>query len=703
MKKILFFIILLISTLTFFQANAMTRDEALAQAEYQAQSRWATISDTWYSFIVSCSNWISVEYSYDLSICSPWQTWIYPNCVDPTCSPWQTWTYPNCITTTYWPTTNNTCSISNIWTSEWDSCKAKWNWNSNWTIECEQKLIWNVSHPVCWNISCTPVYENWVLVDNWCWSCDTSNCINQSKWLEKTETKKVSIDLWNTTTNTNNAYANNSDENSVTVSISATTNGNKPVTGLPNKITDIEDVSWLKTNRVDKISWTSPISISPTTMTIPDNFTNSTNFTINWIKSVAPLKISNWKISFKLWWTLMKLTNVDYHFKKPFTWEIEIVDNDEIELWTSNKFKIISIENPSKSISETILDIKNNENNIKVVDDINHKIVSKNIDDVNNTFFEATINTSSTATSIIEPWIKLDKPPIISYKFWWKDITYYLNDSEDWDNEDPLINNNWKEFIWVKIIWSLQWTWKQEITWQNSNFSDISKLEQRTIIRKNAYNNINSKIDKIDQKINWVYFSKNKDIKYTDIKSKLISWDTVVVKDWNFIIDWDITSTIWIIVLKDWYNVNDWYNWNWNVFITPNVTKINWVLYADWWLMSVKSDWTVYTEDNFNRTSDLKKQLILNWSIFTRNTIGWAILAWNNYILPWGKKIPWDDNNFFKAMQYDLNYVRRWNVLCDKSTPANWKCTDSWEYEEYFIIKYDPKVQSNPPKLFEIK
>jgi hypothetical protein len=81
--------------------------------------------------------------------------------------------------------------------------------------------------------------------------------------------------------------------------------------------------------------------------------------------------------------------------------------------------------------------------------------------------------------------------------------------------------------------------------------------------------------------------------------------------------------------LKDGYDVKSDYKsdkW-WNIYVASNVKNINAVIYADWWLISSDSSWVPYEEDKFVRTDDLQKQLIMKWTLFTRNTIWWAILA----------------------------------------------------------------------------
>lgn len=58
------------------------------------------------------------------------------------------------------------------------------------------------------------------------------------------------------------------------------------------------------------------------------------------------------------------------------------------------------------------------------------------------------------------------------------------------------------------------------------------------------------------------------------------------------------------------------------MYIKPNVTKINAVIYADGALVSVDNSSLPYDIDSSDRTYGLKNQLIINGSLFTRNTIG---------------------------------------------------------------------------------
>jgi hypothetical protein len=328
--------------------------------------------------------------------------------------------------------------------------------------------------------------------------------------------------------------------------------------------------------------------------------------------------------------------------------------------------------------------------------------------------FETRINTSSWAKTMPKnPWLQIDKATI-SYKLAGKDVKYYIWPDGQQDKATLLwwvlkateiypVTLQWWEFLWIRVIWWIQGWWNSEFTWQKQNISSISSMETRTQIRKNAYTYTNSM--KSGDVVNWVKY-----VVWDIVLPELdMNYETLVVKNGNVIIKWNLnlnnTKLLWIIVLKDGYSVTeDWKN-SWNVYVTPSVQKINAIIYADGWLISVwlddKNEIVLYDTDSTTRTQQLNRQLYMNWSLFTRNTIWWAVLTNQTnekYTLPWWAKT----NDFNLALQYDLNYIRRWGALCESAwwlkpnqTPE--KCN----YEEPFIIKYDPRIQTTPPKLFK--
>jgi len=416
------------------------------------------------------------------------------------------------------------------------------------------------------------------------------------------------------------------------------------------------------------------------------------------IKSLSPWEYNEiFKLTMNKWWddyvdntfpqSIDRWYNIN-SFKKPFIVELK-VSNDDIsynanpEVWNAQKYKF-ELTNTWKLIWYTDWSIDYGKIKLWVEWHFweDFKEEKYTFDNNYNTYLWFTARINANKNYLSQP--KISWPLYITYDIGWKKVKYLINWSDSAINNDN-VSIEWEEqnTLWLRVIWTLQWSQTASEVWQKANFSDISKSELRTQIRKNAYEFTKSM--KSWEIVNWVKYV-NWDV--TLSASSNLWYETLVVKNWNVIITWNLTqSKLWIIVLEDWYNVQDWYNLNWNVFITPNVTKINVVIYTDWWFLSSIDDnkWKL-SEDAITRTSKLQKQLVLNWTLFTRNTIGWAIKANNTYTLPGWSKV----KDFNQAMYYDLNYIRRWN---------EWYSEYKWEYD-YFVIKYDSTVQSNPPKLF---
>lgn len=390
-------------------------------------------------------------------------------------------------------------------------------------------------------------------------------------------------------------------------------------------------------------------------------------------------------------------------FKKPFTWELLVSSNswttyDAIpEVWTNQKYKIKLFSNSDLTYTNWKINIIKNvtiknwiqwhlfENFLNIVNDFWNNLN-------NYLWFTARINVDDNV--LISPDIKWNDLEI-SYNLNWKNIKYYLTKYDNWDDNTKL-ELFWenKTTLWIKVVWNLKWAWKYDLTWQEKNFTDISLFDSRSKIRKEAYL-------LIKWMSNWQIL---KWIKYVDWEDIKISWDnlwyeTLIVKNWNVIIEWNLNTIwqkLWIIVLKDWYSVNSDYDKSWNIYINSWVKYINWIFYADWWLISSNNNWNPYLVDNIWRTSDLKYQLVFKWSLFTRNTIGWSVLAGGYYLLPWWEKT----FDFDKSMIYDLNYLRTGIIWWDWADSLNdWNQYNLW-FDDPFVIIYNPLIQTNPPKWF---
>ncbi|EKD44540.1 MAG: hypothetical protein ACD_71C00106G0002 [uncultured bacterium (gcode 4)] len=432
------------------------------------------------------------------------------------------------------------------------------------------------------------------------------------------------------------------------------------------------------------------------------NTTNDNGEVFFTVKSVAPWVFSEkFKISMKTMWDnnyqdVGETQDIyidswnENSFKKPFIWELSVISSPyKLNIGTvlTMQLNIIKKENISEYVIEQFRD------QLNISDSINQEIVDKE--------FAVSLNENPTIDFRIEsrtddwaksaPGIIIQWNPIVSYTLWWQIIRFRLSTT---DNASDLIYIS----LWgvvmnntLKVVWSLQWQWKQTLVWQQNNFSDISKSDMRAIIRKNAYILIREMSS--GQIINGV--------KYIEWDSTL-SWEpiyeTLIIKNGNLTISDNFNTNnkkFGIIVLRD-----DATKINFgNIYILPWVRYIHSVMYSDGGIISTGfwNDTIGNYKDSVTRTNILNRQLVIKGSLFTRNTIGWAIKgSLGKYILPWGSLT----NDFNLAMMYDLNYLRRWNTWYD-ILGLNGSKNYNNENSDNVVIIFDSNSQTNPPKGFK--
>ncbi len=597
---------------------------------------------------------------------------------------------------------------SSVYYSTWQTYST---YNLDWTKTLSDIKLLNLN-----NLSMTESWDYKFILNSfdWAWN-ETKATFFYNIYPNDLDVTKTTI----TVSSNGDKYANNSDSYIYTLNLKDTYWNpiyNKNIDNIKQDCNWFTGCKTLKTNMIYN-SWDDSL--------IEYDYTTKSD--VNWsltfkLKSLSPwdfnqsfkVKISKWDDSYNdlsTNTTIDKNLGINNSFKKIFTWILKASKDNWVtwnalpEIWTDMKYRLVAT-GATIWISNLVID-----NFVEFIKTIDSNTILQNISSMTGLTtqtpeFTARINTSDWATSLWIPWIKISNldsnwnnisPIVLNYQLWWKDISYYLSKNENWSDKTviDIITSIWttiSNFLWVKIIWTLQWWWKSELTWQNKNFSDLSISNFRTKIRKNSYSYLKNMTNW--QVLNWVkYVEWDINISWNlNSTSWNLNYETLIVKNWNVIITWDLNtnwSKLWIIVLKDWYNIIDWYNGKWNVYIKPNVLKINAIIYADWWLISADISWNPYITDNSNRTSALENQLYIKWTLFTRNTIWWAIIAWWYYLLPWKTKTL----NFDNAMIYDLNYIRRSNKLC---IIISWVC----KYNDPFIIEYDSSIQSKPPKLF---
>ncbi len=266
--------------------------------------------------------------------------------------------------------------------------------------------------------------------------------------------------------------------------------------------------------------------------------------------------------------------------------------------------------------------------------------------------------------------------PIIRYQLDDRYVRYLLDSTNDTSTGATcnIINS-------LSIEWVTQTTWREWLVSDKVSIGQIGWSTVQNTIRKNVALLIRNRTPDDSKIINWVLYRQG------DVTlSGNSNWDTLIVIDGNITIDNNFNTekkTKGIILLRDQNETK------WNVFIKPNVEYIQATIFADGSIESVDTGGSIFTTSDNRRTDMLDSQLVLRWSLLTRNTIWWATDDGSgNYILP-GKAVTRD---FETAIRYDLSYLRMCNKRPNSYVPA--------EKKESVIILTDFEAIRNPPPGF---
>jgi hypothetical protein len=293
--------------------------------------------------------------------------------------------------------------------------------------------------------------------------------------------------------------------------------------------------------------------------------------------------------------------------------------------------------------------------------------------------------------TLLELWQNNISQWVISYPLWGHTIRYLL--SPNTISDTPIILTDTRELQHpVKIIWNLQGVWNTQNLTERQNISQIESSQVRSIVRKNIEEHIKSRTHNTTV---WA-------IKYIDMTSqtnKLYTletdpiFETLIVRNGNIHIRNNFNTSgkkVGVISYIDgWYNSHDGYQKVGNIYVDSAVESISAFIYADGALIST-DNWIPVSSNTSIRKSLLQKQLKINGSLFSRNTLAWGRELSGTYILPGNQKT----SNADLAMQYDLYSVRHGNINC--TMDAYWFC----DIPQYLILEYDTRVVSDPPKLF---
>ena len=430
------------------------------------------------------------------------------------------------------------------------------------------------------------------------------------------------------------------------------------------------------------------------------------------IKSIAPwvftenftIEMNKWNDAYEDISTTQKITlNLsDNSFKKVYKWQISIKDDPDNEvLLDATQTVVINIDtlaNDDNIINPIIYDFTGS---LAVLIDNPEDYSLVKSWYVDESFSKKYINTTINYTSLNGTIgdVGLKSHPYVDYTIDLIRVKYWITESDAWwDNS--LLTINPGGLKWVKIVWISQSQGKLTTSGQDKNSSNISTIEYRNSIKKNAEILIRD-MENWDNKEGIYYLNQNYGEKVKLSELKLDGVKTLIIKDMNLIIDENINLEdengenylLWIIILWDYYNNSE----TSNILVKPDIQYINAAIFADWGFISIWGDRENIENyiDSSDRTLALKQQLIVKWTLITRNTIWWSIETDGNYMLPWGS---YDSNKLENAKMYDLNLVRRWNKIIEENQTI--MDTNNQWYDNPFIIVYDSRLQNSPPPGF---
>ncbi len=303
----------------------------------------------------------------------------------------------------------------------------------------------------------------------------------------------------------------------------------------------------------------------------------------------------------------------------------------------------------------------------------------------NNPLVSLRIESNARGTADKIPSIAYQRWPTLEYTLWGDTIKNRLSPST---NDDSFLTLDGTSFVGISVNGSIQsqgttssWDQQEIESGFRTNFTEVAKSVIYSNIRKNAFQLVRSRTsDSIVNNIKYVKWD-------TTLESNP-SYETLIIVDGNLRITDNVDlSKFGIILVRDQDMTKG------NIFILPSVGYIKATIYADGAIQSADSSGNPYLVDSASRTNTLQNQLVIYWSIISRNTLGWAILGPDGkYRLPIGVI---DTVDFDTALKYDLGYLRRWVI---GANPARYGATEN--ASKPTVILYNPDVITNPPLWF---
>ena len=460
-----------------------------------------------------------------------------------------------------------------------------------------------------------------------------------------------------------------------------------------------EDVSTECYEVKTDMSWDTPEGEEAFRITLLDWWISDQQWNIYLeLRSVAPWEFTErFSITTSLWDTYMLLWENNF-FLKPLTWTLETYHNDEwyddrIFIWEEREYRLRLTTNwDIEDLTFVIvwnLEWRHSDTSFELSWDISHTSEGLEFQGIFDSSLWEFENHKNLLEFVDENW---DSWVIVNYSLWWDIVRYKLSSSAR--NNTPISLGDTRELdAPLRLIWGLQGVWNHHNPHERQNFSDVATNLLRSEMRRDIHQ-FTRWLKSGDNSGNVYYIDMTHESNKNYIPDSEPSYSTLIVRNWNILINADFNTSwksIWIISYMDnGYDIETWYSNVWNIYITPNVSRINAFIYADGWVMSVKNNNAELYASISERNEYLTQQLYIHGVIFTRNTIAWARDLWWTYMLPWSRETPHQE----LALHYDFYYLRRWNSWCE--TDAYWFC----HIPQYLIIEHNTRIISSPPPLF---
>ncbi len=255
------------------------------------------------------------------------------------------------------------------------------------------------------------------------------------------------------------------------------------------------------------------------------------------------------------------------------------------------------------------------------------------------------------------------------------------------------------------------------------NIGGVSGDDIREELIANTYTMLRTKTAISDEgELKAGFTFSDKEVKYykgdVEIGGEIAGVGTVVIEDGNLFINKNMNygtskASLGVILINSNIKPNPETG---NIYIDPAVKNVVGTYYADGSLFSGNPSNKINYKDGGNYQAKLRRQLLLEGTIFTKNTLGGSLGEGDStdYYTPWGQLTSLD-----KAREYDLHFIRRYSKglvpsdnCQDEATNEDVSCNgycvpltsngDKCDRNPHaFVIRPDGRVKISPPPGFD--